>query len=373
VDKSLVRHAEDRFWMLETIREYALERMEAGEAEDLRRRHAVHFLALAEEAEPHLSGHEGSSEWLDRLLLDYDNLRGALDHLHLTGEGELELRLAGTLWVFWRDRAYFAEGRRRLESALGAQGPPTPARGKALIAAASLATLGGDPATGRRLAEAALFLHRSLGDQTGIGQSEMWLGWALANEGEWGAARPLFENSVRRSTDIGDEDSRLIATMFLAMACAELGDRQRARGLDEENLERARRIGHEQIEATTLDGLARHALDEGRLDEGLARAVESLRLYHKLGDPHGVAIELRRSAYAIALKGNANTAVRLLAAAEVLHGEIGGTMSWVARMTKGTLASIREQLDQSAFEDGWRDGGKLTADEAVALAASSMG
>jgi tetratricopeptide (TPR) repeat protein len=198
----------------------------------------------------------------------------------------------------------------------------------------------------------------------------MWLAWALANEGEWRAALPLFENSLRRAKEIGDEDETLVATMFLAIACAELGDRQRSRALDEENLRRARSVGNEQIEATTLDGLARHALDDGRLDEALARAVESLRLYDKLGDPHGIAIELRRSAYAIALKGGARTAIRLLAAAEVQSGEIGGTQSWEAEMTEAALARIREQVDQDVIREGWQEGGRLTSDEAVALALS---
>ena len=367
IDKSLLRQSGERFSMLETIRDYAAERLDEP---GLAHRHAEWFLALAEEAEPRLYGHAESRELLDRLELEYDNVRAALDHMHAAGEGELELRLAGALWAFWRDRAYLAEGRRRLERALAGDERPTPARGKALIAASSLASNGGDAASGRVLAEAALSLHRSLRDEAGIGKSEMWLAWALANEGEWGAALPLFENSVRRAKEMRDEDETLVATMFLAIACAELGDRQRSRALDEENLQRAQRVRNEQIEATTLDGLARHALDDGRLDEALARAVESLRLYHKLGDPHGVAIELRRSAHAIALKGGAQTAVRLLAAAEVLSGELGGTMAWEVRITEDALASVREQVDQGAITEGWQEGGKLTSDEAVALALS---
>ena len=79
VEKSLVRHTDDRFWMYETIREFALERLEAsGEADDVRRRHAEHFLALAEEAEPHLRQEDDA--WLDRLEAELDNVRAALDH-----------------------------------------------------------------------------------------------------------------------------------------------------------------------------------------------------------------------------------------------------------------------------------------------------
>ena len=118
VDKSLLRHTDERFWMLETIREYAAERLEeSGEAEELRRRHAEHFLALAEEAEPNLRG-RSPREWLDRLEREHDNLRAALDRLEASGESELALRLAGALWRFWYLRGHLAEGRRRLESAL---------------------------------------------------------------------------------------------------------------------------------------------------------------------------------------------------------------------------------------------------------------
>jgi non-specific serine/threonine protein kinase len=358
---------------LETIGEYAAERLEkSNEADELRRRHAEHFLALAEEAEPHLFGREESREWLDRLDREHDNLRAALDHLQTFGETELALRLVGAVWPFWRDRGQFAEGRRRLESTLRADERPTAARAKALNAAASMAALGGDAATGRLRAEEALALYRTLGDERGTAESELWLGWAVANEDDWARAQPLFDESVRLFRELGDQHQTLLATSLLAMTCAELGDRERARALDEDNLPRARELRNEQLEATTLDGLARHALDEGRVEDAVSMATESLRIYHDLGDPHGVAIELRRCACAFALKGRARTAARLLASAEALHEEIGGTMPWVARMTEEAVATIRTQLDEGAFAEAWEGGRKLTADEAVAVALDSL-
>ena len=152
------------------------------------------------------------------------------------------------------------------------------------------------------------------------------------------------------------------------MTCAELGDRERARALDEDNLRRARELRNEQIEATTLDGLARHALDEGRAEDAVPMAAESLRIYHQLGDPHGIAIELRRCACAFARQGRARTAAQILANADAVHKEIGGTMSWVTKMKEEALATIRAQLDESAFAEAWEQGRALTADEAVALA-----
>jgi predicted ATPase len=373
VDKSLLRHTGERFWMLETIREYAAERLEeSGEAEELRRRHAEDFLALAEEAEPHLFGREESREWLDRLGREHDNLRAAIDHLQAFGETELALRLVGAVWPFWRDRAHFAEGRRRLESALRADERPTAARAKALNGAASMAALGGDAATGRLRAEEALALHRTLGNERGTAESELWLGWAVANQGDWAKAQPLVAESIRLFRELGDEHQTLVATSILAITYAELGDRERARALDEDNLLRARELRNEQIEATTLDGLARSAIEEGRVEDAVSMATESLRIYRDLGDPHGIAIELRRCAGALALKGEAATAARLLSSADALHEEIGGTMPWVARMKEEALATIRTQLDEAAVAEAWEQGRKLTADEAVALALESL-
>ena len=166
VDKSLLRRSEDRFWMLETIREYATERLEeSGETEELELRHAQHFLALAEEAEPHLEDEVlgDGGEWLDRLDRELDNFRSALDQLGASGETERALRLAGALSDLWASRGHVAEGRRRLESALRADKRPTAARAKALNAAAELAAVSGDPVTMGLRAEEALALHRRLG------------------------------------------------------------------------------------------------------------------------------------------------------------------------------------------------------------------
>jgi predicted ATPase len=374
VDKSLLRHTDERFRMLETIREYALERLEdSGEADALRRRHAEHFIALAEEAEPHLFGGEESGEWLDRIGREHDNLRAALDHLQASGETQLALRLTGAVWEFWRDRAHFAEGRRRLERILRADERPTAARAKALNAAASMAALGGDAATGRQWGEEGLALHRMFGDKQGTAESELWLGWAVANEGNWARAQPLVEDSVQLFRELGDQHQTLSATLILAMTYAEGSDWERARALNEDNLRRALELGNEQIKASTLGELARCALAEDRLEDAVSMATESLRIYTDLGDPHGVAIELRRCASALALKGEAVTAAQLLSSAEALHEEIGGTMPWLARMRKEALANIRRQLDEAAFAQAWEQGRALTAEEAVALALDSVG
>src|SRR5262249_19313589 len=125
LDKSLLYEREDsdgepRFMMLETIREYALERLEISrEAATVRRRHADYYLALAEIAEPNLQRAEQVA-WLDRLAAEIDNLRAALTWSRTAADAaDLELRLAGALWLFWGLRGYLSEGRAWLARALG--------------------------------------------------------------------------------------------------------------------------------------------------------------------------------------------------------------------------------------------------------------
>ena len=135
--------------MLETIREYAAERLEAsGEANAVRQRHADHFIALAEDAEPHLFA--DTHTWTGRLEPEHDNVRAALDHLAASGQSQLLLRLAGAVSVFWEMKGHNPEGRRRLEAALAADDRPTAARAKALNGAAAMALGVGDGATAKR-------------------------------------------------------------------------------------------------------------------------------------------------------------------------------------------------------------------------------
>jgi predicted ATPase/class 3 adenylate cyclase len=370
VDKSLLRHTDERFWMLETIREYAAERLEgSGESEELRRRHADHFLALAEEAEPNLRGSPG--KWLDRLEHEHDNLRAALDQFQIGGESELLLRLAGALSRFWYMRGHLAEGRRRLGSALRTDQHPTAARAKALLGAAVIAVECADAATARDRAEEALALHRKLGDAWGIAYSEFMLGQAALAESDTHGAQQLFEESVRRFSELGDEHSILLSTLNLARAYDGLGDHERARALHEENLRRARALHNERIEAMTLGPLGMYAFEEGRIEDALSMLKESLRMLRDLGEIRLIPWNLCRFAAAVASE-RAETAARLLASSESLFTEIGARPSWAEAMMEETLTTIRTQLDEAAFAEAWEEGRKLTADEAVALALESL-
>jgi tetratricopeptide (TPR) repeat protein len=360
--------------MLETIREYAGERLEAsGAADELRRRHAKHFLELAEEAEPNLHGSGSTAEWLDRLDREYDNLRAALDRLEAFGESEGALRLAGAVSWFWSMRGHLAEGRRRLEDALRRDERPTEARAKALLGAATMAFEDGDTATARLRAEEGLELQRTLGDAWGIAYSAYELGDFVGNEGDLARARQLFEESVRIFRELGDEHHTQLATRMLAWAYHGLGDLERAHALLEENLRRARAASNEFSEAGTLSALAMIAVDEGRVRDALSMLTEAHHIWRELGNLIGTVAGLGRLASVLATAGRAETATRLLSCSETLREEIGHRASWLAVMNEETLAAIRTRLDNAALAEVWEQGRALTADEAVALALDSVG
>jgi predicted ATPase len=358
---------EPRFTMLETIRAYAAERLvESGGAEDLRRRHAEHFLALAEEAEPHLRG--SPENWLDRLEDEHDNLRSALDRLDASGESERRLRLAGALWRFWYLRGHLAEGQRRLESALAADEHATAARAKALNGAAVMAVNLRDLATAKLRAEEAVPLHRRLGDEWGAAYAGFMLGSAREFEGAHSAARPLLEDSVRVFRDLGDEHSALLVSRGLVTTYEALGDRPRARALSEDNLRRARASHNERIEASTLGVLATMALEDGRVAEAASMLKASLRIHDRLRDSLDTAVDLARFAVVLARQGKGLTAARLLASLGAAGNEIGFRRAAVEELSREALAIVREQVDAAVLDHASEEGHAMTVPEAVTLA-----
>jgi len=371
VDKSLLRRREERFTMLETIREYAAERLEAsGEADALRRRHADEFLTLAEKAEPSLRGSPGP--WLDRLESEHDNLRAAMDWLEASGESQLLLRLAGAMSRFWYLRGYPLEGRRRLEGALRADQRPTAARAKALNGASIMAGNAGDVAHARLRAEEGLALHRALDDAWGAAYSGFLLAYTLAEEGDLAGARRHFEDSLAVFGDLRDEHLELLASRNVAWLCDELGEHERARALHEENLLRARELPNERVEASSLAALATYAVDEGRFEDGLSMLKQSLASWRDLQNRLEIAVTLARLASVLARAGRVEMAARLLSSSEALYDEMGFAVEpWIARVNAQTLASIRTQMDEPDLAKTREEARTLTVDEAVALALDS--
>ena len=368
VDKSLVRHTADRYWMLETVREYAGERLdESPEADQVRDRHAAHFLAIAEDAEPKLPADR--RDLLERLQQEHDNLRVALDRAQSTGETQLALRLSGPLARFWMSTGQSSEGRRRLESAIAADQRPTAARAKALTGASMLAE---DHETGKAHAEEALALLRDLDDAWGTATALLALGSAYSAT-DMNKARELYEESARGFVAAGDEHCALIVNRGLAWAYINLGERERGRDLHEENLRLARALANERIEAITLGALAIHAVEEGDVARALPMLEESHRLHVKLNEPFQTACDVCRFAGLLAATGHPQTAARVLSTADALADDTGMSLrSWDPEFIDSIIGTIREQVDEDAFAKAWEEGRSLSADRAVALALEEL-
>ena len=275
--------AGDRFWMLETIREYAAERLEeATGAEALKWRHADYFLALAEETEPNLIGIGSRREWLDPLERDHDNLRSAMDWFEASGDSDRVVRFAAALWRFWDQNGHLVEGRRRVEDALRSDERPTPARAKALGGAADMALTSGDIPAGGRWAREALELYQELGDAWGAAFSRLMVAYATGQEGDWPRAQELFGRSVRQFREVGDQHYALRAARAHAWAYYEGGDLDRARALYEE-LNREAKEAHDPLpEGIALSVLADIALDQGRFEEAVPLAKDCYGIFRDL-------------------------------------------------------------------------------------------
>jgi tetratricopeptide (TPR) repeat protein len=325
---------------------------------------------LDAQAELHLR--DDSSQWADRLEREHDNIRVALDHLEASRDTQATLRLAGAVSRFWYMKSHLTEGRRRLESALAADGRPTTARGKALNGAAVMALNLGDSSAARSHAEEALATHRELGEAWAATYSGMMIGNALAEGHDLATAKPILEEAVKRFRELGDAHYATVTIFNLAWVVGDLGDHERDRALLQEALEQARALRIERLEGAALVQLSIMERDDGRLADASSMLKQGLRISHRLGDRLDVAIGLGRLASILVLLGQAELAARLVASSEALTEQVGTRMFyWAAERNEQTLAAIRAQLDGAALEAAWHQGRAMTMDEAMALALES--
>jgi predicted ATPase/class 3 adenylate cyclase len=343
VDKSLVRVRPEsgRFWMLETIREFAVERLESSdEADALRDRHTRHYAALAEEGAPQVPAYPRT--WVPRLEPELDNLRAALDHLSDRRDADALGRGTAALAMFWDVRGYVAEGRRRLETALDLHPDPTVLRARLLTRLAALSTLAGEEARGEALATEALAINEQHGDEWNAAFARHSLGAAAASRGDYATARDHFERELEAFQQLGDQHQTLIARRAVAWMSDELGDLERYRSLTAENLELARRLGNERMEARALGALALDATYEGRGLEVVGDLQRVLRIDREVGEGPMTPVDLLRFAFAIA-RADPPLAARLVGAADAETERLLGSRvyeSWAEGMRSAILDAV---------------------------------
>jgi tetratricopeptide (TPR) repeat protein len=283
---------EMRYRLLETVRQYARERLlEAGEGEMVRERHRDWFLKLAEGAEPRLrSGQMGV--WLDRLERELDNLRVAVEW-GLKTDPASALRLAGALGLFWDVRGYYAEGREALERGLerGAVAPGA-IRAKALGWAGRLAWFLGETERAKALLEESRDLSRELRDPQGVAFALNFLGLLAYGQADYEAARPLFEESLALSRELGDKWGIAFSLSNLAGIARSSGDSAAVRSLLTESLALQRQIGDRRGMGWSLRGFGWAAQQQGDLDGARAFFAESLAIDREIGHKRGIAYSL---------------------------------------------------------------------------------
>ena len=296
VDKSLVQQVEQgkgesRFVMLETLREYALEKLEvSGEAALTKRAHAAYYLVLAEENATESSEAEGAG-WLERLGLENDNFRAALEWLTETGNAEWGLRLGTSLFRFWEVREYLAEGRDRLDRLLRLTeaGATTKLRMRALFAAGVLAGEQGDYASAAALINESQDIAQALGDKTGVAVSLNALAVFARDRGDVEVAHILFEASLGLWRELGDQKAVARALSNLANVVKLQGEYGRARSLYVECHSIFRGLGDWTGVAWSLNYQGDVAHDQG--DSAAARALyeQGLAIFREVDDRWGIA------------------------------------------------------------------------------------
>jgi len=365
VDKSLLRHTEERFWMLETIREYAHELLEGSdEADAMRRRHADHYLALGELA--YTERFDRGLTWVRRLGAEHDNLRAALDDLQ--GRDPLRaLHLAGALGWFWLARSHFAEGIRRLEDALASPAEDGPRTARALTSLGMIDTDETDPLSRN---EQAIELWLELGDETELATARDGLGWALYMCGEKSRALHVFEQNLELTRRLGH---RALVNRSIAGVCQLLvatGEFERAEPLalelhastrDSEDVQNMVSGDH------YLSDCAMDRRDYTLAEEHRLRALETAL---RIGDVMQQTIEVLGLAFAAAGLGRDEDALRLEGGIDAKWKELGVSHApplseaWRERDLVPARARLGEPRASAVFDEGRA----MTWDEAVEFA-----
>jgi predicted ATPase len=370
VDKNLVHREGERFAVLETIRVYALERLEAsGELDRIRRRHFDFFLALAEEAKKDLELGLRAN-WLTHLELEHDNCRAALQWARERDEPRLELRLAAALSRFWYARSHWDEGRRRVAGALGRdREAPAELRGHALRWAALMAYRQGDLDAARAFAEEAAAGHRATGDIGGLASAVNMLGVVALGERKHEEARALFEESRSMREELGDEFQLQSLPYNVGLLALDQREYDEARRQLEAVLALARKHELGEQVAESLCDLGFVALGQSRYGEAQDLLEESLRMSVELGWKENVDFCLVGLASVSAAAEELERAARLLGVAEALGEELHLRLEPYVESTRaGTAGELKPRLGNDRFAACLAEGGSLSFSEAVSLA-----
>jgi predicted ATPase/DNA-binding winged helix-turn-helix (wHTH) protein len=410
VDKSLVQQdgaEEPRFTMLETIREYSLERLaQSGEEAATKRAHAAYCLVLAEEGNPELGEGERAA-WLDRCDVEHDDFRAALDWVFQTRDLEWGFRLCLALFKFWEMREQFTEGRARLETILHlARAGYTKERGKLYQMLTAFTTAQGDFQSAAQFADQGLALYQEVGDDWGIAIALNALAISARDRGDYSAAQENFEKSLAYWRKVGDRVATARCLHNVANAARSRGDYGRARFALLEALEIFNELGDRSGAAWSLNqqgdvaqaqgdasaarelyqnalgafrdagdrwGMARSLADlgsiecqEGHYSSAYAVYRESLEIFTSLEHRRGIARVLEGLACLSLARGDARRALTVAAAGAHLRKQMSAPLPPAEQIKLD--ARLRRAWEMAGDFDGkkaWAEGSAMALETAI--------
>ena len=369
VEKSLLRFSTERYWMLETIREFATEALGSAELATLKPRHANHFLILLESAEADLSGGSGEEAFAS-LQAERDNIWAALDHLRQAGETETELRFAIAAARFW-SQGYVTEGRRRLEDAIaGAPAPSAALRARALHWLASFARLQGDPNAAAEFAEASLELYRAAGDDIGVARTSGLIANVVMTSGDLDRAKVLMEEAAEAFRRLGMKREVSIALDNLGYVAALRGDDLEAQNLYEQSLQLAIENDSDEEATAVRLNLGFGALRRGDFAEAEHWFEQSAEYAVETGNKVTMSYCFEGWGSISAAQAAPRLGTLLLAAAQALRESAGISLDPLEHRTHdNALKSLRAALGQE-FDAVWAEGHGMEFNDALAHARS---
>jgi predicted ATPase/class 3 adenylate cyclase len=381
VDHSLVRpgeagHGESRFTMLETIREFAAERLaSSGEGEEIQRAHAVYFRDVAEESEPRLT-REDKVVWLDRLEAEHDNLRAALDWAERTGDAGTGLRIATPIWRFWQQRGHLSEGRLRLERLLAMPGAADrdQLRARALGALGGIAYWQNDNPVTRAAYEEAVEIAREMRDPKLLASALLDLSFVPFMEQDADRAEPILREGLAAAQEAGDR--LLTADLWDSIAFLEVvrGDPGRAIPLRRSAVEIFREAGDTWKVANILTGLAMMTRMAGDREAARDHLREALGIFAQARDTMSISMVLTGFALLANDDGLPERAARLVGASARIRDERGGGVPPELFGRWGDPASdAKNALGEDAYERARAEGYAMDTEAATAFAQEDGG
>ncbi|MBF6245658.1 protein kinase [Nocardia elegans] len=373
VDKSIVSRVMDagepRYQMLETIRQYGMEKLDAAEAEELGRRHHRWYVELAERADLEWSGAH-QTEWLERLRWEHANLRAALNSC-LTNDPHAGLRLVYSIENYWLASGFLAEARQWLDRLTSAAVDPVVERGRGLRLNAWLAILQGDHDLVPPLLEEAGQIATATGDALLTAFVDQTWGLLALFRSDFQVAVERLEEAVDRFAALGHRTAEFHSMFEVGLALSLAGDGERAADWHRRCSQTTTTIGESWWRSFSLWAYGIEKLRQGDSAEAARLEREALQLKRRLDDQLGIAVVLEAMSWIVASEGDMDRAARLLGAADALLRTVGMALDSIPRLwmfhSQGEDA-MRSRGTERAFRSAWAAGARMTTAAAVALA-----